>query len=51
MERDISEVCYGCKLFKAVVVRDDKGRPDLVYCKHSMTGCEKLNEYLKGEKK
>ena len=48
---DISTVCYGCKMFKAEVTHDEKGRPVLVYCKHSMTGCERLNEYFKGEKK
>ena len=48
---DISLVCYGCKMFEAEMIRDEHGRRVKVYCKHSMTGCERLNEYLKGEKK
>ena len=49
---DISpQICFNCKQFAPSVTRDERGRPVLVYCKHSMTGCERLNKYIKGEKK
>jgi hypothetical protein len=44
-------VCWACDKFKPVLIRDERGRPTLVYCHHSMGGCERLNEYLKGEEK
>ena len=49
---DISpRTCFSCDQFKPVVVRNEHGKPVTTYCQNSMIGCERLNKYLKGNKK